>query len=160
MRKEKVMPSSSAAKAKNKALYVPDAIVTITAGHPTPADVYIKPNGTVQFVNVDEVNWRVRLFTREHGEHADVDLFLPVRSSITVIAPESGECKYEVLEAAYLASVKLEAAMTGKRNGGGGAVQTGGGATGGGATGGGATGGATANAARGGGGGTIRIGPN
>jgi hypothetical protein len=145
------MPSSSAAKAKNKVLYVPDAIVTIAGGYPAPADVYIKPNGTVQFVNVDEVNWRVRLFTREHGEHADVDLFLPVRSSITVIAPEHGECRYEVLDAAELAANKLEAASTGKKNGGGAM-----------AAGGAGTGGAAANKSKagGGGGGTIRIGPN
>src|ERR1700733_10725366 len=113
------MPGTSAAKAKNRVLYVPDAIITITDGLHLTADVSIKPNGTVQFVNTDDVNWRVRLFTREHGEHADVDLFLPVRSSATVIAPEKGECRYEVLDAAELAANKLEAASTGKKNGGG-----------------------------------------
>src|ERR1700689_5342616 len=98
------MPGTSAAKAKNRVLYVPDAIITITDGLPLPADVSIKPNGTVQFVNTDDVNWRVRLFTREHGEHADVDLFLPVRSSATVIAPEKGESNYEVLKSTNVAS--------------------------------------------------------
>lgn len=141
------MPSGSAAKAKSKVLYVPDAIITIIGGKPTPEDVNIKPNGTVQFINIDEVNWRLRLFTREHDEHADVDLFLPVRSSVTVIAPETGECRYEVLDASHLAAHKVEGASGGKRNGGG-AISTGGGA-----------GGATANSAKGGGGGTIRIGP-
>ncbi len=136
--------SSSAAKAKSKVLYVPDAIITITLGQPSPQDVSITAKGTVQFVNTDDANWRVRLFTREHGEHADVDLFLPVRSSATVIAPDKGECRYEVLDATNVASNV-------KRNGGGGAV----------AAGGGATPGATANTARagGGGGGTIKIGP-
>jgi hypothetical protein len=145
------MPGTSAAKAKNNVQYVPDAIITITGGQPAPADVNIKPNGTVQFVNTDDVNWRVRLFTRLHEEHADVDLFVPVRSSVTVIAPEKGECKYIVLEAANVASNKVDAASTGKRNGGG-TIQVGGAATG----------GATANTAKagGGGGGTIKIGPN
>jgi hypothetical protein len=144
------MPGTSAAKAKHKVLYVPDAIITITDGQPLPADVSIKPNGTVQFVNTDDVNWRVRLLTREHEEHADVDLFLPVRSSATVIAPDKGECKYEVLDAINVASNRIDAASTGKRNGGG-AI----------AAGGGAMGGATANTSRagGGGGGTIKIGP-
>jgi hypothetical protein len=157
------MPETGAAEGKIAA--VADAVITITDGQPSPEDVYIKPNGTVQFVNKDEANWRVRLFTREHGEHADVDLFLPARSSVTVIAPETGECRYEVLEAATLASNKFavarevvsevvdevvnEVANVEKR-GGGGAI----------AAGGGSMGGATPNTARsGGGGGTIRIGP-
>jgi hypothetical protein len=145
------MPGTSAAKAKNKVLYVPDAIVTITDGDPSPDEVNIKPKGTVQFVNTDEVNWRVRLLTRENGEHADVDLFLPARSSCTVIGPDEGECKYEVLEATRLASTKLEAATTGKKNGGG-TVSTGGGSTG--------VVAASASKSGGGGGGTIKIGPN
>jgi hypothetical protein len=144
------MPGSSAAKAKNKVLYVADAVVEIIGGVPDEDVVHIKPRGTVQFVNKDEVNWRVRLLTRENEEHADVDLFLAARSSCTVIGPDEGECKYEVHEVTSLASNKVDAASTGKRNGGG-AI----------AAGGGATGGATANATRagGGGGGTIKIGP-
>ncbi|MBV9885887.1 MAG: hypothetical protein JO119_05005 [Acidobacteria bacterium] len=145
------MPGTSATKAKSRVLSVPDAIITINGGQPSPADVYIKPNGTVQFVNKDDVNWRVRLFTREHGEHADVDLFLPVRSSVTVIAPETGECRYEVLEAGPVATGGADAANTGKKNGGG-SIAAGSGAT------------ASANTSKaaggsGGGGGTIRIGP-
>jgi hypothetical protein len=137
------MPGTSAAKAKHKVQYVPDAIIAIVDGQPVPADVFIKPNGTVQFVNTDDMNWRVRLFTREHGGHADVDLFLPVRSSATVIAPDKGECKYEILDG-------TEVASNGKRNGGGTIV-----------AGGAATASATANTSRagGGGGGTIKIGP-
>ena|ERR1700742_1208776 len=144
------MPGSSAAKAKNKVLYVADAIIRIIQGQPDPPDVNIKPNGTVQFVNMDDVNWRVRLFTRAHGEHADVDLFLPARSSVTVIAPDTGECKYEVFDVPHIASSKVDAASTGKRTGGGTIAAGDGGA-----------GGATADASRagGGGGGTIRIGP-
>ena len=134
------MPSSGAAKGKSKVVYVPDAIITIEGGYPTPEDVDIKPNGTVQFVNMDDVNWRVRLFTREHDHHADVDLFLPARSSVTVIAPASGECRYEVLEASQLASSKKN---------GGGAI----------ATGVAPMSIAMAKKAGGGGGGTIRIGP-
>jgi hypothetical protein len=137
------MPGTSAAKAKNKVQYVPDAIIAIVEGQPVPPDVNITASGTVQFVNTDDRNWRVRLFTREHGEHADVDLFLPVRSSATVIAPDKGECKYEILDATNVAS-------NGKRNGGGTI-----------AAGGAATASATANTSRagGGGGGTIKIGP-
>ena len=139
------MPGSSAAKAKHKVLYVPDAIITITGGIPDPADVFIKANGTVQFVNKDETNWRVRLFTREHERHADVDLFCPARSSVTVLGPANGECKYEVIESAGVATGPPEV-ETGKRNGGGSITRAlaltskshGGG---------------------GGGGGTIRIGP-
>jgi hypothetical protein len=140
MRKEKPMPSSSAAKARSKVVYVPDAIIRIEGGYPTPEDVDIKPNGTVQFVNMDETNWRVRLFTREHDHHADVDLFLPARSSVTVIAPANGECRYEVLDASQIAS---------SRKNGGGAISTG-------VT---SVSNATAKKAGGGGGGTIRIGP-
>jgi hypothetical protein len=143
------MPSSSAAKAKSKVQYVPDAIITVTGGQPSPEDVDIQPKGTVQFVNKDDVNWRVRLLTRENEEFADVDLFLPVRSSVTVIGPATGECRYEVLPTEAIASSRLEAANTGKRNGGG-TVAAGG-----------ATASATANTSRagGGGGGTIKIGP-
>jgi hypothetical protein len=136
------MPGTSAAKAKNKVQYVPDAIIAIVEGQPVPPDVSITSSGTVQFVNTDDRNWRVRLFTREHGEHADVDLFLPVRSSATVIAPDKGECKYEILDATNVAS-------NGRRNGGG-TIAAGT-----------ATASATANTSRagGGGGGTIKIGP-
>jgi hypothetical protein len=137
------MPSTSAAKARSKVIYVPDAIIRIEAGYPTPEDVDIRPSGTVQFVNMDEVNWRVRLFTREHEHHADVDLFLPVRSSVTVIAPANGECRYKVLEASEVAS--------NRKNGGGGAVSTGGTSV--------SNATASKSKAGGGGGGTIRIGP-
>jgi hypothetical protein len=147
------MPGTSAAKAKNKVQYVPDAIIAIVDGQPVPPDVFIKPNGTVQFVNTDDVSYRVRLFTRDHKGHADVDLFLPVRDSVTVIAPSEGECRYEVLDATTLASRKLDAATltTGKRNGGG-TLSTGGGSTG--------VVAASASKSGGGGGGTIKIGPN
>jgi len=117
------MPGTSTAKAKEKVVfYVADAIIEITDGRPDKAEVYIKPNGTVQFINKDEKSWRIRLFTREHSHHADVDLFCPVRSAVTVLGPANGECRYEVLDSTTIATGAPESgsgSANGKRNGGG-----------------------------------------
>ena len=148
------MPSAATAMAKKRVAYTADAIIKIRRGNPKPKDVYITRTGTVQFVNKDETNWRVRLWTRSNERHADVDLFLPARSSITVIVDpetpdETGECRYEILGATFAAK-----AMKRAKRGGGGAIATPGGAGAGGGA------GATANnASAATGGGKIRIGP-
>ena len=149
------MPSTGAAKARIKTAYAVDAVIKIRHGKPKPADVYITRTGTVQFINKDETNWRIRLWTRSDERHADVDLFLPARSAITVIVdPETpehiGECRYEVLDATFAAK---NAKASKAKHGGEGAIKTGGDGTAGG-------GGAAANSAPSGtSGGKIRIGP-
>jgi hypothetical protein len=145
--------------AEGKVAYVADAFVTVTdEGEPIPKNVYVKANGTVQFANSGDKNWRVRLWTREHEHHADVDLFLPARSGLTVIvdpqAPADGFCEYEILEGRF-ASNATKALHVEEKVGGDAIPPSGasGGASGGGSN-------ATANTSRsGGGGGTIRIGP-
>ena len=148
------MPETGAKE--SRIAFVADAVITITNGQPFPPDVDIQSNGTVQFVNKDDVNYRIRLFVRDEDKHADVDLFLPARSSITVIAPntEDGECDYEIHDASIIAPNLFDAA---KRVAGG-SIPTGDAAAGGAA--GGGLSADTAKGGGGGGGGTIRIGPN
>ena len=100
---------SESGAAEGKIPYVTGAVIEITtSGQPVPRDVYITLNGTVQYVNRGDKNRRVRLWTRGRREHADVDLFVPARSAITVIVdpevPEDGECQYEILGGSFASS--------------------------------------------------------
>lgn len=136
--------TSAAAKAKIKFKVPADAIVTVTNGEPEPIVVQVNPRGTVQFVNKDDKDYRLRLWTSDSERHADVDLLLPGRGGITVMVdPEikdRGACEYEVLETDLATSVVKAVAAAAKplRKGGGGAIK--------------------ADSAKGGGGGTIKIG--
>jgi hypothetical protein len=139
------MPGTSAAKAKVKIRVAADAVVTVTNALPDPSIVQVNPQGTVQFVNKDEVDYRLRLWTREAERHADVDLLLPARGGITVIVdPEikdKGECEYELFPTNLVNStVAKTAAPTAKH-----AAKGGGSAK-------------AASAKSGSGGGTIKIG--
>lgn len=94
------MPGTSAAKAKVKHLTA-DATITVIDGYPNPANVDVRPEGTVQFVNEDTRAYRVRLSTRSRSRrHADVDTLLPARSGITVMVDpdiKKGSCRYSLL---------------------------------------------------------------
>jgi hypothetical protein len=112
---------SESGAAEGKIPYVTAAVIEInTNGQPTPQDVYITLNGTVQYVNRGVRNRRVRLWTRGRKEHADVDLFVPARSATTVIvdpqAAEDGECQYEILGGSF-ASSEAELAEAGIQDG-------------------------------------------
>jgi hypothetical protein len=91
--------------AEGKIPYIANEVVTITDGQPDKPEVCIDVDGTVQFVNTDERNWQIRLFTRDREQHPDVDQFLPSRSAITVIVdPETidgGDCRYEILTSRF-----------------------------------------------------------
>ena len=121
--------TSAAAKAKIKFKVPADAVVTITNGDPEPVEVQVNPRGTVQFVNKDDRDYRLRLWTRDSERHADVDLLLPGRGGITVMVdPEikdRGTCEYEVLETDLATSVVKAVAATAKpvRKSGGGAIK-------------------------------------
>jgi hypothetical protein len=105
------MANAGAAKAK----YPPaDATVTVTGGYPSPDPVEVNTDGTVQFVNSDNSDYRVRLWTREHDKHADVDILLPARGGTTVIVdPDTklqGECRYELLPTLLLKAIAAKIA--------------------------------------------------
>jgi hypothetical protein len=76
------------------------AVVTVENGDPTPKQVIVDRNGTVQFVNKDSIDYRVRLWTRGRERHPDVDVLLSGRGGVTVIVDEEikpiGECYYEL----------------------------------------------------------------
>ncbi len=57
--------TSAAAKAKIKFKVPADAIVTVTNGEPEPIVVQVNPRGTVQFVNKDDKDYRLRLWTSD-----------------------------------------------------------------------------------------------
>lgn len=84
------------------------AVVTVENGNPTPEQVFVLRNGTVQFVNHDSVDYKLRLYARGRQIHADVDLLLSGRCGVTVIVDEGlggpGECYYELfpIEVAFL----------------------------------------------------------
>lgn len=79
---------------------VSGAVVTVENGEPTPKQVFVSRNGTVQFVNHDSVDYKLRLFARDRKIHPDVDLLLSGRCGVTVIVDEGiggpGECYYEL----------------------------------------------------------------
>ena len=103
------MPSTGAARAKMKVAQV-DVTVTVKNGEPSPADVNVRPEGTVQFVNEDTNAYRVRLWTRDGDWHADIDILLPARSGITVMVDPAttneGECYYELFNTSTYATLK------------------------------------------------------
>jgi hypothetical protein len=74
--------------------------VKVENGYPTPKQVFVFRNGTVQFVNHDPVDYKLRLYARDRSIHADVDLLLSGRCGVTVIVDEGiggpGECYYEL----------------------------------------------------------------
>lgn len=80
---------------------VPRVIVIVEDGYPTPQQVWVTPEATVQFVNQDPIDYKLRLWTRNEDHHADVDVILPARGSVTVIVdpntPSGGQCYYELL---------------------------------------------------------------
>jgi hypothetical protein len=77
-----------------------DAVVTVENGTPTPGTVTVTRNGTVQFVNHDPVDYRLRLSTRDGKLHPDVDLLLSGRCGVTVIVDQDligkGKCYYHL----------------------------------------------------------------
>jgi hypothetical protein len=84
------------------------AVVTIVNGVPTPYEVFVTRSGTVQFVNHDPVDYRLRLSTRDRSQHPDVDLLLSGRCGVTVIVDQDllgrGQCYYDLfpIEITYL----------------------------------------------------------
>jgi hypothetical protein len=76
-------------------------VVTVEDGDPSPQQVWVAPNATVQFVNKDTIDYKVRLWIRTEEDHPDVDVILPARGSVTVIVdpdtPSMGQCYYELL---------------------------------------------------------------
>jgi hypothetical protein len=76
------------------------AVVTVENGDPTPKQVFVDRNGTVQFVNKDSIDYRLRLWTRTRERHPDVDVLLSGRGGVTVIVDQeitpTGECYYEL----------------------------------------------------------------
>jgi hypothetical protein len=118
-----IMASTGAARAKVKHA-VADATIKVIGGYPQPADVDVRPEGTVQFVNEDTQAYRVRLWTRDESEkHADVDTLLPARSGITVMVdPEikEGKCRYSLIptmtyaEKGAVSHAKVRAAVKGR----------------------------------------------
>jgi hypothetical protein len=80
---------------------VSGVVVTVQDGNPTPQQVYVNQDGTVQFVNLDAIDYRLRLWTRSEENHADVGVLLTARGGVTVIVdletPGVGECYYELI---------------------------------------------------------------
>jgi hypothetical protein len=80
---------------------VPNVVVTVEDGYPNPQQVWVAPSATVQFVNKDAIDYKVRLWIRSEEDHPDVDVILPARGSVTVIVdpetPSMGQCYYELL---------------------------------------------------------------
>ena len=79
---------------------VSGAVVTVENGNPSPDQVFVDRMGTVQFVNLDSIDYRLRLWTRSRELHPDVDVLLSGRGGVTVIVDEAippmGECYYEL----------------------------------------------------------------
>jgi hypothetical protein len=76
-------------------------IITIKNRTADPDVVYVEPEGTVRFDNQDDKDYRVRLFTREHHQHADIDILVPAYGSATFMVDprtEEGKCDYELIE--------------------------------------------------------------
>jgi hypothetical protein len=89
------MPETGAVRQKSP---VP---ITIKDRNADPKIVYVEPGGTVRFDNQDDEDYRVRLFTRGHEKHPDVDILVPAFGSATfMVDPEinEGECEYELIE--------------------------------------------------------------
>jgi hypothetical protein len=108
------MPSTGAARAKVK--FPPaDATITVANGQPSPEEVQVPPEATVQFVNDDTSAYRVRLWTRAGDKHADIDVLLPARAGITVMVdPETtstGECYYDLIPTTMYAANAVVAAL-------------------------------------------------
>jgi hypothetical protein len=84
--------------------YHGNVVVTVTGGDASPVDVYVNLHGTVQFLNADSIDYRVRLRANHDrhadGPHPDVDVLLPARGSFTLVVDPAtildGECKYEL----------------------------------------------------------------
>jgi len=79
---------------------VSGAVVTVENGNPSPDQVFVDRMGTVQFVNLDSIDYRLRLWTRSRELHPDVDVLLSGRGGVTVIVDEAvppmGQCYYEL----------------------------------------------------------------
>jgi hypothetical protein len=93
------------AKSKELRRFHPTAVsgvaVIVQGGNPTPQQVYVDQNGTVQFVNLDAIDYRLRLWTRSEENHPDVGVLLTARGGVTVIVDLEiaglGECYYELI---------------------------------------------------------------
>jgi hypothetical protein len=89
--------------------YLANQVVTVEQGNVDRDTIYVKPRGTVQFVNKDKVDYQVRLFmNQEHfpfdlekPKHTDVDFMLLALGGFTLVVDEKiakGQCKYQLTE--------------------------------------------------------------
>jgi hypothetical protein len=96
------MSSSGAALSGFREPYLASQDITVKDATANPETVYVKLRGMVRFVNQDQIDYKVRLWTRGKREHADVDLLLPALKDFTLIVDPgttiNGECEYELLE--------------------------------------------------------------
>jgi hypothetical protein len=98
--KQSISPGDDSRRGEPVEPAVSAAVVVVENGEPTPKQVFVSRNGTVQFVNHDSVDYKLRLYARGRQIHADVDLLLSGRCGITVIVDQGlggpGECYYEL----------------------------------------------------------------
>jgi hypothetical protein len=77
-----------------------DVVVEVSRGILNRPEVVVHQFGTIQFVNRDPVDYKLRLWVRDRPEHPDVDLLLSGRCGVTLIVddavPETGQCYYEL----------------------------------------------------------------
>lgn len=96
------MPSTAAAKAKaGSTPAAPPTMIEIKDGLPSMEVAYVNVNGTVQFDNRDNKDYRIRLFSKKSSKHPLINVLLPAVGSVTLMADprarKKDECKYALL---------------------------------------------------------------